>query len=367
MLPGAGAVLALAILASSALAGGGIGVPDPPKLSDAYCLDHCAGVRKATEGSKVQLSGKNLKDVSKVTFDAGGGKRVGSKALRSDDKLVVAKVPDGAKSGKPHVRGAGSSATSPVEIHVVGRGQIPDSGSFKVLAAEASPSRAFYDGKKQATLRYEFKGGEPTDIRVDVVKARSGALIDTIVKREREPFAQNSVAWDGRTEDGHSAPDGRYEFRVGALRGDAPRANSKTAFGLYGAEFPLRAKHSYGDGFGAGRGHDGQDVFARCGSRIVVARGGVVTFNKFQSAAGNYVVIDTKGDGHDHMYAHLKQRSPLKQGKHVKTGQTLGRVGQTGDATACHLHFEYWKSPWQQGGRPLPSVTRVLKEWDSWS
>jgi murein DD-endopeptidase MepM/ murein hydrolase activator NlpD len=367
LLAGAAGVLALALSGASALAGGGVGVPDPPKVTDAFCLDHCAGTRKATEGSKIELTGKNLGNIKMVSFDGSGGDRVSSPALKAEPGLVIAKVPDGAKSGNPHVRGGGASASSPAEIEIVGRGQIPDPGSFKLLTAEATPDKAFYDGKRPATLHYTFKGGERTDIRVDVVSIRTGALIETSTQRARHPFAENTVRWDGIAADGKPAANGRYEFRIGALRGDAPEARPKSAFGLYGNEFPLRAKHTYGDGFGAGRGHDGQDVMANCGSRIVVARGGVVTFNDFQSAAGNYLVIDAKGDGHDYMYAHLRQPSPLKEGRHVKTGQTLGHVGQTGDATACHLHFEYWKAPWQQGGRPLPSVTRVLKEWDSWS
>jgi murein DD-endopeptidase MepM/ murein hydrolase activator NlpD len=57
----------------------------------------------------------------------------------------------------------------------------------------------------------------------------------------------------------------------------------------------------------------------------------------------------------------------VHDGRHVRTGQRIGIVGSTGDATACHLHFEYWKNDWWNGGRALPSVTRVLKRWDSWS
>ena len=87
-----------------------------------------------------------------------------------------------------------------------------------------------------------------------------------------------------------------------------------------------------------------------------------------QSAAGNYIVIDGKGTGHDYVYMHLKKPSPLKQGRRVKTGQKIGVVGETGDATACHLHFEEWSGPgWYEGGHFLKSVTRHLKQWDSWS
>ena len=39
---------------------------------------------------------------------------------------------------------------------------------------------------------------------------------------------------------------------------------------------------------------------------------------------------------------HLAEPSPLKVGDLVRTGQPIGIVGDTGDATACHLHFELW-------------------------
>ncbi|CAN5548501.1 hypothetical protein BH10ACT11_BH10ACT11_05380 [soil metagenome] len=347
--------------------GGGVAIPDPPKVADAFCSDRCAGIRKATEGSKIELDGKNLSKVKKVSFDTKGNDRISVKALTSTKKMVVAKVPKDATTGKPRVKGSTGSAGSPAKIEIVGKGAIPPAGSFKLQSAEASPNKAYFDGKRPATLVYGFKGGRKVDVRVDIVDAKSGALVESLVDRDAKPFADNKVRWDGKTQSGKQAPNGKYKFKVGALRGSAPKAKPKTAFGLYSHEFPLRAKHSYGDGFGSGRGHEGQDVFARCGSKIVVARGGKVTFNKFQSAAGNYVVIDGKGTNHDYMYAHLRKRSPLKTGKHVKTGQFLGNVGQTGDAVGCHLHFEFWKGPWQQGGQPLASVTRMLKKWDKWS
>jgi len=131
-----------------------------------------------------------------------------------------------------------------------------------------------------------------------------------------------------------------------------------------GGVFPVRARHTYGDGIGAGRGHQGQDILAKCGKPIVVALPGRVAYVAYQSAAGNYVVIHGAGGRPDTVYMHLLHRTTLRTGQRVSAGDPLGLVGQTGDATACHLHFEMWSSPgWEKGGSlmdPLP----FLKRWD---
>ena len=119
--------------------------------------------------------------------------------------------------------------------------------------------------------------------------------------------------------------------------------------------------------FGAGRSghtHQGQDVFAKCGTPLVAARGGKVRWKAYHSAAGNYVVIDGAGTGIDTVYMHLKRPSLLKKGQKVYTGQLLGYVGDTGDAVGCHLHFEMWSSPgWYEGGAPFDPLS-YLKSWD---
>ena len=86
--------------------------------------------------------------------------------------------------------------------------------------------------------------------------------------------------------------------------------------------------------------------------------------NKYQSAAGNYVVIDGKGKLEDMAYMHLRRRSHLRQGQKVRAGERIGGVGDTGDATACHLHFEIWSNPgWYEGGSPEDPAPR-LHHWD---
>jgi hypothetical protein len=240
-------------------------------------------------------------------------------------------------------------------------------GDFRLNAAEAAPRKSYFDGIRPPTVTYEFEGSGPTDVPIDVVRKDTGEVVDTIVDVAAQPNAPNAATWDGVGADGLKAPNGRYAFRVGNALGTGAEAAAAT-FDFYSHRFPLPGRHAYGDGYGAGRDHQGQDVFARCGRRVVAARGGTVQWNKTHSAAGNYLVIDGKGTGTDHMYAHLRSRSPLRRGTRVRTGQPIGRVGATGNASDCHLHFEVWSAPgWYEGGHALPSVRRLLKTWDSWS
>ena len=129
--------------------------------------------------------------------------------------------------------------------------------------------------------------------------------------------------------------------------------------------FPVRGKHSYGDGIGAGRGHEGQDILANCGKKVVAAESGRVRYVDYQaSGAGHYVVVKGKGKSYDYVYMHMLKRLSVRKGERVKAGEQIGRVGSTGRSTACHLHFEMWKAPgWYQGGR-LENPKPFLKRWD---
>ena len=139
-----------------------------------------------------------------------------------------------------------------------------------------------------------------------------------------------------------------------------PRALAPTADGV----FPVAGKHTYGDGLGAGRGHKGQDVFAKCGTPLVALYDATVQHKAVHSAAGNYVVLQT-ADGSSFAYMHMQSPSPLRKGDVVSAGDPIGKVGDTGRASGCHLHFEQWTAPgWYEGGRaidPLPLLKSLDK------
>jgi len=151
---------------------------------------------------------------------------------------------------------------------------------------------------------------------------------------------------------------------VAALSSLAPRAEGAALKSLQ-HRFPVPSRHAYGDGVGAGRGHQGQDIFARCGKRVLAARGGKVQDRGRHSSAGNYLVIDGRRTRVDYVYMHLRGNSLARQGERVGRGEKIGKVGQSGNAVGCHLHFEMWSGPgWYEGGRHMRSVTKHLRRWD---
>jgi murein DD-endopeptidase MepM/ murein hydrolase activator NlpD len=256
----------------------------------------------------------------------------------------------------------------------------PSTGALSLVAAETTPRKSFYFGFRFPRLSYTIGSSQPqNDLRIDVVDA-AGAVIKTFYRNDIAPNVPASIRWDGTTNEGRPARNGQYSFRLGPQTMEAPAARRATAstalslsFAFYGYAFPILGAHeiSLGAGrFGAARSghtHQGQDVMAACGTPLVAARGGVVQYSTYEANAGNYVVIDGKGTPYDFMYAHLAEPSPLQVGETVRTGQPIGIVGDTGDATACHLHFEMWGAPgWYEGGSPFDPLP-YLEKWDAYS
>ena len=257
----------------------------------------------------------------------------------------------------------------------------PSAGALSLVAAETTPRKSFYFGYRYPKLTFTIGSSQPeNDLRIDVVDT-TGAVVKTFYRENVAPNVATKVRWDGTTNEGRPARNGRYSFRISPQAAtEAPAARKATAstslslgFDFYGYAFPILGAHEYGMGagrFGAprsGHTHQGQDVMAACGTPLVAARGGIVQYAGYEGNAGNYIVIDGRGTPNDFMYAHLAEPSPLHTGETVRTGQPIGVVGETGDAVGCHLHFEMWGPPgWYEGGSPFDPLP-YLEKWDAYS
>ena len=83
--------------------------------------------------------------------------------------------------------------------------------------------------------------------------------------------------------------------------------------------------------------HQGIDIGAPTGTKVIAAAAGEVVISKYSYSGGNYIMID-HGSGIFTIYMHLSKRS-CEVGQEVSQGQKIGEVGSTGVSTGPHLHF----------------------------
>ena len=207
------------------------------------------------------------------------------------------------------------------------------------LETGTSRTKAFVDARRGVKFSFRLSGASATSLKVELVSAVDGTVVRAWTPQDVAPDVVQSISWNGRLGRA-AARQGRYSFRLTAATADGQIArNSPTgdvqrdAFDLYDHIFPIRGAHDFSSAagrFGAGRAghmHQGQDTFARCGTRLVAARGGRVKFKGYHALAGNYIVIDGDGTDVDYVYMHLDQPSPFSAGDRVYTGQTDRRRG----------------------------------------
>jgi murein DD-endopeptidase MepM/ murein hydrolase activator NlpD len=131
--------------------------------------------------------------------------------------------------------------------------------------------------------------------------------------------------------------------------------------------FPVspKVKSSIGSFWGAsrdegGRKHEGIDIFAPRNTPLVAAADGVVTRVEENTLGGKVVFLAPDKKDYVLYYAHMDQQL-AQPGQRVKTGDTVGLLGNTGNArtTAPHLHFGIYTN----GGAvdPLPFVNPTVK------
>ena len=102
---------------------------------------------------------------------------------------------------------------------------------------------------------------------------------------------------------------------------------------------PVEAKILSEYGLRNGRPHKGIDLGAKIGTPIYAVLDGTVVYSGVQGAYGNVVVIEHP-DFVMTVYAH-NEKNLVSVGDKVSKGQQIATLGNTGNATGPHLHFEY--------------------------
>ena len=133
-------------------------------------------------------------------------------------------------------------------------------------------------------------------------------------------------------------------------------------FGQRTSSFSTRRFHPISKKY---KRHTGIDYSAARGTPIFATAGGTVEFAGWRGGYGKLVVI-RHPNGYKTYYGHCS-RLLVKKGTTVKQGQTIARVGRTGQATGPHVHYEIRingkpvnpKSIKSTKGNPLPADQRA--------
>jgi len=353
------------------------------KLVRLVCASVCGANGAVRPGALLRLRGKALRRTAEIDFAGAEGDAddLAAAPVKRRETSVDVRVPLGAVTGPVSVLDGDGVASAPAPAALVVEAPVPAAPATNgpTIDVEVQAPRAYFDAQKPMSVTYVVHDDQALDVRVDLVRAKDGAVVASWTPSVVAPETPQVVQWNGLAG-GRVQKPGRYAFRVtaadqagavlatsSAAEPAAAQAPDPSTFMFLRHQFPVRGPHGYGEyaaKFGGGRGHQGQDIMAACGTPIVAARGGVVKVKRFQSAAGNYVVIDGERTSVDNAYMHMAGPAIVDQGERVKTGQQLGIVGRTGRASACHLHFEEWTGPgWYKGGSPFDPLPDLLA-WD---
>ncbi|MEO9502180.1 M23 family metallopeptidase [Nonlabens ulvanivorans] len=145
---------------------------------------------------------------------------------------------------------------------------------------------------------------------------------------------------------------------------------STTDFKIYTLpqyDFPVAGKDNtaiqsfWGASRGGGsRSHEGNDIFASKGHPVVAITYGTISSIRNRGLGGKQVWVKDYDNGYLHYYAHLDDWI-VNEGDMVWSGDTLGYVGNTGNAknTPPHLHFGIYKNGSAVDPKPFIWKTQV--------
>jgi murein DD-endopeptidase MepM/ murein hydrolase activator NlpD/GH24 family phage-related lysozyme (muramidase) len=159
----------------------------------------------------------------------------------------------------------------------------------------------------------------------------------------------SSVSEDQRNMSGTNKPNPKKGV---AYKPDTPKATSLAK--KNGVTMPFKKEDSnqitvtseYGNRVDPNTGeqgdiHNGVDLAAPKGTKVHAVQGGTVVGSRHIKGYGQTVLVKTP-DGHTEHYSHLKSRN-VSEGDNINPGESVGKVGATGNATGSVLHMQVWQ------------------------
>jgi murein DD-endopeptidase MepM/ murein hydrolase activator NlpD len=238
------------------------------------------------------------------------------------------------------------------------------------IAMPFTMSGTFESNKFQA-LGYELNLERGEALMVDILQVvdSSRLFIDVYQFENDSLLAKEPIAsseWQKSRLQFEPKTSGRYKIII------QPELNAETSYNLImytqpTLGFPVVGKQNSAiQSFwgmsrdGGSRSHEGVDIFAARGTPVVAIGDGFVSSAGERGLGGKQVWLRSGLFGISMYYAHLDSIA-VKSGRRVKVGDTLGFVGNTGNAktTNPHLHFGIYTGSGAINPLPFIKMTEV--------
>ncbi|MBI9043039.1 MAG: peptidoglycan DD-metalloendopeptidase family protein [Anaerolineaceae bacterium] len=187
----------------------------------------------------------------------------------------------------------------------------------------------------------EYFGSSPEDIINFEGNNLDSATIGEYVNPNIEPGSWLVIPGGAREFITWSAPRiSRDEPAVAKLLGpgscegsfDGPVGNGTFVW-------PAIEKFLSGFDYSPETNHYGIDISGNTGDAIYASDNGVVVYSGWNDYGYGYTIVVDHGYGWQTLYAHLSALNTVC-GMHVFQGDVIGAMGNTGNSTGSHLHFE---------------------------
>jgi murein DD-endopeptidase MepM/ murein hydrolase activator NlpD len=212
-----------------------------------------------------------------------------------------------------------------------------DSVNTGPLTAAAAPV-ADGDSAAQST-----GAGEALRARILQQAEQQQAVADAEAKAAAEKLAAEQAAAAAAKQqsaaEAKAAEEKRKAEEAARAKAEAERlAELARSFSLPTSSYTITSTFGEAGSMWSSGQHTGLDFAAPTGTPVKAVHGGTVKSAGWSGSYGYRIVLELD-DGTEVLYAHLSSMT-ASAGQTVTTGETIGRVGATGNVTGPHLHLE---------------------------
>ncbi|MGW1885498.1 M23 family metallopeptidase [Streptomyces sp. NPDC001970] len=185
--------------------------------------------------------------------------------------------------------------------------------------------------------------GEALRARILQQAEQQQAEADAEAKAAAEKAAAEKAAAEAKAQqteaEAEAAEAKRLAEEEAARKAEAERlAKLAASYSLPTSSYTITSTFGQAGSMWSSGYHTGLDFAAPTGTPAKAVHGGTVKSAGWSGSYGYRVVLELE-DGTEIWYAHLSSMT-VSAGQTVTTGETIGRVGATGNVTGPHLHLE---------------------------